>query len=117
MDPAVQQFPFLICRVGEDSPTLPRSVSSRARADLGAAAWAIDSCSCLLQPLRARVRQEIRAGKEIKIMEPGRSLLKIIRIEPRHCPHPGHWWRGGGGRGVQDVSMILPVSAGEMKAG
>lgn len=35
MDPAVQQFPFLICRVEEDSPTVPRSVSSGARADLG----------------------------------------------------------------------------------
>lgn len=35
MDPAVQRFPFLICRVGEDSPTVPHSVSSGARTDLG----------------------------------------------------------------------------------
>lgn len=126
MDPAVQQSPFLlICRVGGDPPAYSTTsgVGGRRRTDLGAPARAISACSCLLQPLRAGVRQEIRAGKEIKIMEPGRSLLKIIRIGPRHCPHPGRWWMGGwwgaggGERGVQDVSMILPVLAGEMKSG
>lgn len=50
-------------------------------------------------------------------MEPGRSLLKIIRIGPRHCPLPGRWWMGGGGRGAQGMSVILPVLAGEMKGG
>lgn len=49
-------------------------------------------------------------------MEPGRSLLKIIRIGPRHCPFPGRWWTGGGG-GEYRMSMVLPVSAVGMKAG
>lgn len=45
-------------------------------------------------------------------MEPGRSLLKIIRTEPRHCPLSGRWWTGGGGRGVKDVYGPSCVSCG-----
>lgn len=47
------------------------------------------------------VRQEIRAGEEIKITgvrSSGKVLLKIIKIWPRRCPHPRVLVEGGRGR-------------------